>query len=201
MTIILSFQGLQYGTEFLIKDGIVADISQTGNMAIPDDGVIVSAHGAASQAFADIVVGDPAEVYEYMGDPWDDAPYIIGAGPRLLTDGRVTVTAGEEAFPADIRYGRAPRSAVGVMDNGNFVIAVVDGRQWISRGCTLTEWAELLQNFGVVNAINLDGGGSSELIADWKIVNSPSDGYERPIGSAVIVVERSEQPQESDEEQ
>jgi len=100
------------------------------------------------------------------------------------------VTAAEEQFPGDIRYGRAPRSAVGVLANGDYILGVVDGRQQSSHGLTLTEWAQLLQRFGAVDAINFDGGGSSELVAGGKILNSPSDGSERPVGAALLLLNK-----------
>ena len=73
---------------------------------------------------------------------------------------------------------------------GRVVFAVVDGRQEDSHGLTLTEFAALLVKFGVQNAINLDGGGSSALYADGDVVNSPSDGQERAVGSALILQKR-----------
>ena len=97
------------------------------------------------------------------------------------------MTAGKEQFPGDIRYGRAPRTAVGVTQKGNILFAVVDGRQSHSHGLTLTEFADLLVQFGVRDAINLDGGGSSEIYADGDVLNSPSDGSERAVGSALIL--------------
>ena len=75
-------------------------------------------------------------------------------------------------------------------DTGNFLIGVVDGRQSSSHGLTLVEWANLLRKFHAVDALNLDGGGSSELVVGGDIVNSPSDGHERPVGSALILVEK-----------
>ena len=72
---------------------------------------------------------------------------------------------------------------------GDYIFAVVDGRQAHSRGCTLQEWADILINqFGAVDAINLDGGGSTELIVKDSIVNSPSDGRERAVGSALMII-------------
>ena len=101
------------------------------------------------------------------------------------------MTADEEYFPDDIRVGRAPRSAFGVTKYGDYIFAVVDGRQAHSRGCTLQEWADILINqFGAVDAINLDGGGSTELIVKDSIVNIPSDGRERPVGSVLIILDR-----------
>ena len=177
----------EYGTEYVIQNDMVTDIG-TGNTPIPANGVVVSVHGAAQKAFEGAQIGDKAIIYETLGKPWDDAAQIVGAGPRLLANGRVNVTVAEEEFPGDIRYGRAPRSAVGVTSDGNFILAAVDGRQAVSRGCTLTEWAEFLKSFGVVDAINLDGGGSTEIISYGEILNFPSDGGERPVGSAIIAV-------------
>ena len=181
-----------YGLEYVIREGRVAEIN-TNDSAIPTDGYVVSVHGTAMDAFAaaGTRVGDPAVLMENMGGMWDSAVQIIGAGPRLVANGDVHVTAGEEQFPGDIRYGRAPRSAVGVTKTGKVVFAVVDGRQSHSHGLTLTEFAQLLVKFGVQNAINLDGGGSSALYVDGDVVNSPSDGTERAVGSALILQKRS----------
>lgn len=180
-----------YGLEYVIRAGRVAEIN-TNDSVIPSDGYVVSVHGSAMDAFAaaGTRVGDPTVLTEQTGTMWDRAVQIVGAGPRLVENGTVHVTAGEEDFPGDIRYGRAPRSAVGVTKRGKVVFAVVDGRQEDSHGLTLTEFAELLVKFGVQNAINLDGGGSSALYVSGDVVNSPSDGQERAVGSALILQKR-----------
>jgi len=180
-----------YGLEYVIREGRVAEIN-TNDSAIPSDGYVVSVHGSSMDAFAvaGSRVGDPTVLTEDMGVMWNRAVQIVGAGPRLVENGAVNVTAGEEQFPGDIRYGRAPRSAVGVTKTGKVVFVVVDGRQAHSHGLTLTEFAELLVKFGVQNAINLDGGGSSALYARGAILNVPSDGSERAVGSALILQQR-----------
>ena len=175
----------------MIREGRVAEIN-TNDSPIPSDGYVVSVHGSSMDAFAaaGTRLGDPTVLTENMGSMWNSAVQIVGAGPRLVENGAVHVTAGEEQFPGDIRYGRAPRSAVGVTKEGKIVFAVVDGRQSHSHGLTLTEFAELLVKFGVQNAINLDGGGSSALCVRGSVVNSPSDGSERAVGSALILQQR-----------
>ena len=177
-----------YGLEYVIRNGRVAEIN-TNDSLIPPDGYVVSVHGTSMDAFAAAGgrVGDPAVLTEDLGEPWNRAVQVLGAGPRLVENGSVHVTAGEEQFPGDIRYGRAPRTAVGVTQKGNILFAVVDGRQSHSHGLTLTEFADLLVQFGVRDAINLDGGGSSEIYADGDVLNSPSDGSERAVGSALIL--------------
>lgn len=180
----------EFGEEYIIRNGKVAAIDTDGNAGIPSDGYVVSVHGSSQEAFKGLRVGDPASLSEDMGARWADCPQILGVGPRLLTGGRVNVTASEEEFPSDIRVGRAPRSAIGVTKTGNFLLGVVDGRQAESHGLTLTEWAGLMKKMGAVDAINFDGGGSSELVIKGEIQNSPSDGKERPVGTALIVVKK-----------
>ncbi len=179
----------EYGLEFVVKHGKITAI-QTGNTRIPRDGIVVSVHGAAMDAFRGARVGDPVSIQEDLGSGWNDVEQIIGAGPRLVENGKVRVTVAAEEFPGDIRYGRAPRSAFGVTKDGNYVLAVVDGRQSQSHGCTLTEWAELLLQYGCVNAMNFDGGGSSALVINGELQNSPSDGSERAVGSALVLVRK-----------
>lgn len=186
----------KHGVELVVQDGRVIDINRNGNSHIPPDGFVVSANGAAMENFSDVQIGDAMtfdEDYinvEYTGD-FNAAVHVIGAGPTLVKSGNIYVTADAEQFPDDIRVGRAPRSAVGITKYGDYIFAVVDGRQAHSKGCTLTEWARILKNnFGAVEAINLDGGGSTELFFKGSLVNSPSDGKERPVGDALMILRK-----------
>jgi exopolysaccharide biosynthesis protein len=114
----------------------------------------------------------------------------LAAGPRLLRDG-IDVTS-----PTNTT--RHPRTALGVSASGDKVwIVVTDGRQaGYSEGATLTEMAQLLAGLGAVNAINLDGGGSSALVyADpvtgLRVLNRPiqngSPGTQRPVATHIGV--------------
>ncbi|MBR3050446.1 MAG: phosphodiester glycosidase family protein, partial [Selenomonadaceae bacterium] len=184
-----------FGVELVVQDGVVVNIFRDkGNNYIPPDGFIVSAHGTTAENFKDVYVGDTIIFDEdYInvehGEDFNEAIHIIGAGPTLVKDGEIYVTADAEQFPSDIRVGRAPRSAVGITKYGDYIFAVVDGRQAHSKGCTLTEWARILKNnFGAVEAINLDGGGSTELFFKGSLVNMPSDGRERLVGDALTIL-------------
>lgn len=186
-----------FGVELVVQDGVVVNIFRDkGNNYIPPTGFIVSAHGTAAENFKDVYVGDKITFEEdYVnvehGDDFNEAIHIIGAGPTLVKDGEIYVTADAEQFPPDIRVGRAPRSAVGITQYGDYIFAVVDGRQAHSKGCTLTEWARILKNnFGAIEAINLDGGGSTELFFKGSLVNKPSDGRERLIGDALTIIKK-----------
>ena len=186
-----------FGVEFVVQDGVVTNIFRdNGNNYIPPNGFVISAHGTAAENFQNVYVSDKIIFEEdYInvehGDDFNEAIHIIGVGPTLVKDGEIYVTADAEQFPPDIRIGRAPRSAVGITKYGDYIFAVVDGRQAHSKGCTLTEWARILKNnFGAVEAINLDGGGSTELIFKGKLVNKPSDGKERYVGDALTIVRK-----------
>jgi exopolysaccharide biosynthesis protein len=108
---------------------------------------------------------------------------IVGAGPRLVRGGRVEVT--EEAFRNAAT--RHPRTAFAVTRRATLLLVTVDGRQASSIGLRLDELAAELVKLGAVEALNLDGGGSTTMIVRGAIRNSPSDGRERPVGDGILV--------------
>ena len=178
-----------YGIEYTVENGKITHI-QKSDSEIPDDGYVLSAHGTAAEDLEGAQVGDTVTLTPPLGDPWDALPNIIGAGPRLVEHGKTHVTSIAEEFPADIAKGRAPRTAFGTTADGHYLLAVVEGRQEHSDGCTLLEMADLMRQFGAVEAVNFDGGGSSEIVAQGEILNKPSDGTERPVGSALALLPR-----------
>jgi hypothetical protein len=106
----------------------------------------------------------------------------LGGGPALVHRGRPTGKSAARSFE------RHPRSAFGWNDRHCF-LTVVDGRQaGLSVGMTLAEWSEFLVELGCHEAINLDGGGSTELIAGDRILNSPCYGRERATATGLLVV-------------
>jgi exopolysaccharide biosynthesis protein len=86
---------------------------------------------------------------------------------------------------------RHPRSAICV-DNLNRVLFVaIDGRYSLSDGLFMSEIADVMQSLGCTNAMNLDGGGSTNLYANGKTINRPSDATgPRPVVSAILVRDR-----------
>lgn len=77
---------------------------------------------------------------------------------------------------------RAPRTVIGNYKDDQLLVMVINGRNENgSSGATLMELQDKLANLGVVDAYNLDGGGSSSLIFNGRVVNSPSDGQLRPV--------------------
>lgn len=121
-------------------------------------------------------------------EAWKSVKYAIGGGPRLIRDKRVSVEFGDERFDQDLALKRHPRTAIGVTDGGEIVIVVVDGRSKYSTGASLNELAWIMRRLGCVNAINLDGGGSSTLYVGGAVLSRPSDGKERPVANALLLM-------------
>jgi exopolysaccharide biosynthesis protein len=87
---------------------------------------------------------------------------------------------------------RHPRSLVGFdADTSHLYLVAIDGRSTASVGMTLAEAAGFLYSLGVTTALNLDGGGSTTLVIDGKVVNVPSDPTgERTVGNALLIETR-----------
>jgi exopolysaccharide biosynthesis protein len=111
----------------------------------------------------------------------------LAAGPRLVVGGEVRVTLDEEGFFGSYLRQPHPRTAAGRTADGALILMVVDGRQTASRGVTLDELARLMVEAGAVDALNLDGGGSSTLVVNGTLVNRPTGGStEREVMSALV---------------
>ena len=169
-------------------DGTVTAIG-SHNSAIPEEGFVISAQGAGAKWFQDnAYVGMKIDVFSKVWQDLGGVTEVVAGGPRLLGDGLVRVTAKQERFQADIARGRAPRTALGFTPEGDKILLVVDGRQKLSQGLTLYELAELMREQGAVEAMNFDGGGSSTFVLRDQVKNKPSDGRERPVSTALVVI-------------
>jgi|TARA_B110000914_G_scaffold118364_1_gene103439 exopolysaccharide biosynthesis protein len=123
----------------------------------------------------------PVETAEY----WDvfDA---VHAGPVLISNGNINVTVEEEVFFNTPVAGVQPRSAIGYTEKNQLIMMVVDGRQPDSRGVYLEELALMLDYFDCHEALNLDGGRSSAMVADTRLLNRPSGlSSQREVMSAI----------------
>lgn len=96
---------------------------------------------------------------------------VLSFGPALISDGEISVSEEEEVGKA---MESNPRTAIGFLEDGSFVFVVSDGRTEKSEGLSLYEMAEFLTSIGVVNAYNLDGGGSSTMVYGGELINNPT---------------------------
>ena len=186
------------GIELIVERGRIATILDgKGGATIPRSGWVLSASGAAAAwVRANLRRGARLETrFDVRLDPKPDfvAEFIVGGGPRLVRGGRAVLPADPEVYNPGFADARHPRTAVGVRADGRVLLVTVDGRQpERSVGMTIAELADLLIELGAVEGVNMDGGGSTTMVIDNKVVNSPSDlTGERPVGDALLVFRRS----------
>ena len=143
-------------------------------------GIVISAAPATDEAtqLLTLTTGTPMRLHWTLG--WPNVFDAVGGSPMLLRDGSATPICGYCA--------RQPRTAVGVTGDGRILLVVVDGRSRRSIGVTLGQLRDIMRDLGAVTALNLDGGGSSEMVVDGEVVNDPSDGHERHITNAILVL-------------
>ena len=152
----------------------------------------VEYHGITSSNFFGILKdGTPViggkDVWNACHDQLQEA---VGASIWLVKNGKIAVTATSNYY-----NNRASRTAVGITYDGKVVLMVLDGRQepWSCGGSSI-EIAQIMLDAGCVQAVNLDGGGSTTYVAKPEgaenplVINRPSDGFERSVSSSLLVV-------------
>lgn len=133
----------------------------------------------------------PAPVKE-SGEQYSDAYLGVGGGPVLVKGDTSMVTYDEEIFwGSGVGLSNSdPRTAVGYTSEGKAILMVVDGRQGsVSAGVSLTELADIMIGLGATEAINLDGGGSSQMVIGDSLVNRPSGStLQRRVATFLAIV-------------
>lgn len=124
----------------------------------------------------------PSATFPTGATVWN-AREAIGGAPVLIESGADVTSAEAEAIPAEMTLKTHPRTAIGFTPT-RLILFVCDGRQpnW-SMGLTLPELTRTMRDLGCVEALNLDGGGSSTFVVRDQVLNRPSDGGERNVSS------------------
>lgn len=159
---ILAINGDYYGAQergYVLRNGVLYRASaQSGT-----DALVIGADGN----FRIITEGETSADTLVREGAWQ----VLTFGPALVKDGQVTVRSSDEV-------GRAmtsnPRTAIGQISEGHYLLVVSDGRTKESTGLSLRQLAELMQSLGAQIAYNLDGGGSSTMVFQGRVVNSPT---------------------------
>lgn len=133
-----------------------------------------------------LVPGDMVSL-SFAGDPsWNDVVYAVGGGEKLITAGRSVAPANAEIHP---------RTAVGIRADGSAVFYTMDGRiAGHSKGSTLSQLANRLLELGCVEAVNMDGGGSTAIHSLYPgdssttVVNSPSQSSLRNCANYILLI-------------
>jgi hypothetical protein len=121
--------------------------------------------------------------------PWK-MDTAVGGGPTLITNGEINITNNEERmFSGKAINDRHPRTAMGYTSDGFLIIMAIQGRfPGLAEGATLVQEAEMLRSLGCVEALNLDGGGSSCMLVNGIETIKPSDKPgQRPVPAVFLI--------------
>jgi hypothetical protein len=174
-----------------------------GSSVIPSDGMVLSIDGERVQGvLSGIRTGEKvsveADLLPLLPDPegsWEKANFIVSGGPLLLWKGRRLEEPEKESISKVFFLARHPRTAAGVRADGTLLFVTVDGRRpEESVGMSLPELTDLMIALGCVSAINLDGGGSTTMVIDGRIVNHPSGPSARRNADAILLFPKQPRP-------
>jgi hypothetical protein len=190
-----------HGIEAVLDaDGVVTGLRSAGARVKPGTRVLHGAGDAGEWLWRHAWQGQTLAITTKVTDmrtgkavPLTPDTNIVGGGIGLVARGRRHITAAADGMANNnMILHRHPRTLAGVTRSGTLILATVDGRKpGVTVGASLPEAAELMRWLGARDAMNLDGGGSSTMVLKNKVLNDPSDGTERPVGDAVLIVPSS----------
>jgi hypothetical protein len=182
---------------------VVRAVLSTRGTTLPPRWRSIQGTGLLADALADVAVGDKVHhARRLIGEGAHrrhlaNDSTIVNGGPVLVRDSREFITQRRDGFvhPGDpsFAYGfvlkRNPRTFAGVDSRGRTVLITVDGRSTNDLGLSIPEEADVSRSLGLVDAVNLDGGGSTTMALDGQVISHPSDSTgERPVGDALLVL-------------
>ena len=160
----------------------VRTVNSSGGSPVTKETMVLSMDAELAQHVSVVRPGSILKIRTSMVPDLKGVNTAIGGGPTLVTEGKARTWTGSQP--------RHPRTALGW--NKDFIfLVVVDGRQRnISVGMTFPELADYLVKLGCEEAMNLDGGGSATFWIYGNVVNSPSEGKERPAANALVLIQK-----------
>lgn len=166
----------------VVRDGRVVANRATLRPGKPIHGLVLIGRGEGATQLRKLRTGPATVRWSLRGRP----SMVITGSTFLIDDGVVQVVDDAEMHP---------RTAIGIdRDTNEVLLLVVDGRQSTSRGLTMVELAQMMTDLGADEALNLDGGGSSTMVAredgSLQVQNTPSDGSLRPVANGLVVTNR-----------
>jgi hypothetical protein len=187
-TVEITLQPFPAAAPFTDLTGTVVAAKPGGGTPIPRDGAVLVARGSsAGRLAAEALIGDTVTARLILRPQWGGIVDAVGGGPVIVRGGQPVFRALEDFSSSHISL-RHPRTGVGQRRDGSIVFVAVDGRQrGYSTGMTNFELAQTFVRLGAVTASALDGGGSTTMAFDGKLLNRPSDGVERPVSDTLLV--------------
>ena len=157
----------KYGSQLVIDKGKLIKFTQS-NTEIPETGFVVV---GPTKKLNTIVNAKKFKLNIKISPEWNEVEHVISGGPYLVKNGEIFVDMTAQKLSAI--GGRNPRTAIGYTKDNHLIMLTADGREGSSIGLTLMELAQLMKEFGCINAMNLDGGGSTVMYVNGQVVNKP----------------------------
>ena len=158
----------KYGIQIVVENGKATRMSY-GSNRIPKDGFVIV---GAEKNLNSIKDAKRFKLNVKINPEWKDVNHIISGGPYLIKNGDIYVDMTAQKLGSI--GGRNPRTAIGYTRDNHLIMLTADGREGSSIGLTLVELANLMKELGCVNAMNLDGGGSTVMFVKGQVVNKPA---------------------------
>lgn len=175
----------QYGVQLQVVGNKILAAS-ANPLSIPENGyVIVGPKSKLSKLFG----AKEVKIDIKTTPEWKDVEHIISGGPYLVKNGEVFVDMTAQKLQSI--GGRNPRTAIGYTKDNDLIMIAADGREGSSIGLTLVELANLMKSLGCINAINLDGGGSTVMYVNGQIVNKPQQIGGIALSNALVISKKS----------
>lgn len=174
--------GFSGGIAVTVVQGKVIRKANNKNTSIPKNGYVIVYTGSEKSTADRFEPGAQVKMnidYQDMHGKdiaWQDVVTAVGAGPRLVDHGQVALDAAAEGFQdPKILNASGARSGIAIMPDGSVLIATVPG-------ATMKQWAAVMQKLGARDAMNLDGGASSGMYANGKMITSAG----RPLSNTLV---------------
>jgi exopolysaccharide biosynthesis protein len=168
-----------------------------GNLNINSDFILSANNKFARYLEREIKTGDTLKIILRMNPNYSNINQLVGGWPRLVKDGLNLMKINDTAEGDLPRFSKVkhPRTGIGFSKDSTLIYFItVDGRQESSSGMTLIEFADLMIEEGIFQGLNLDGGGSTTMVINNKIVNNPSDiTGERQVGNCIMLIRKQKE--------
>lgn len=175
---IFAINGDYYGFRdngYVLRNGVV--YRDTARTAGDDQALVIDNNGNLS------IISENQVSMASLSNNWQ----ILSFGPALIENSAIGVDSSSEVGQA---MTSNPRTAIGQISEGHYIVVVSDGRTDESAGLSLLQLAQVLKDQGCTVAYNLDGGGSSTMVFNGTVVNNPTDGKsagEREVSDIVYI--------------
>lgn len=169
--------------QIAILDGKIIN-KTTGSLTVPSKGFVIT--GPNKDNFKKLNIGDPITILSKTVSSVPNIKHAIGGGPYLIKNGDIFIDSHNENFSIS-PHSRDPRTAVGITADNHVLLVTVDGRQKGSVGMSFYQLAQFLKSLGAVEAMNFDGGSSTQMGLMGRMVNRPTVRGGAQVSTGIIV--------------